>query len=373
MKLLRPQNQIKRLSAAFSKLMPPFWVTAFLLSFHLSILSQISPHSPEVSTTANLAVVAAPPSTGTKDGKPESNKTASAEKKLALVPENLIHNGDTLDIDVLGSLDYDWRGRADDNGFLSSLPHLNVSIFALCRTEDEIGAEITAAYSKIIRNPQVVVRVVDRSAREPAILFGAVSVPQRFKIQRPVQLSELIVMSGGITDKASGEISVFRPAHISCLGHNQNQVESEFINLKLSDLLSGKTDANPQIRAGDVVTVAEAAPVYVTGGVVAPQRILFRKGMTLSRAVASAGGLGRNADQTKITIYRRRKDQVDLEIIKTNLDKINDRTANDEELQAYDIIDVAQSGSEQNRHPPIVTNLESNQFDINKLPTRVVD
>ncbi len=348
-----------------------FLIICISLSSHLSVRSQIPVVKAEVPPPANLAVVAATPQ---PDGtKPETNETVLTEMKPASVVENLIHSGDTLDVDFLGSLEYDWRGKADDDGFLSALPHLSTPIFALCRTEDEIGTEISAAYSKIIRNPQVVVRILDRSDRQPAVLFGAVSVPQRFRIERPVQLNELIVMSGGITDKASGEINVFRPARVSCIGHNQNQIESRFIKVRLSDLLSGKTGANLQIKAGDIVTVEEAAPVYVTGGIAAPQPILFRSGMTLSRVIASAGGLNRNADQTKITIYRRRKDSPNLEVIEANLEKIINRAADDVQLQAYDIIEVAQQGKPRSLRPPIATASESTQFDINKLPIRSVD
>ena len=340
-------------------------------SFHLFAYSQIPDVKPGIPAPANLAVIAAPPDTNNE--KRDRSETASTENKPALAIEKLIHSGDTLDVDFLGSLEYDWRGKTDDDGYLSTLPHLNTSIFVLCQTEEEVGGEISAAYSKIIRNPQVVVRIIDRSARQPAILFGAVSVPQRFRIERPVQLNELIVISGGITDKASGKITVFRPAHVSCIGHNQNQVESQFINFKLSDLLSGKSEANPQIRAGDIVTVEEAAPIYVTGGIVAPQLVLYRTGMTLSRVISSAGGVTRNADQTKIVIYRRKKDNASLEIIEANLEKIVNQTADDIQLEAYDIIEVAQSGETRGHRPPIAAVLGSTPFDVNKMPIRLVD
>ena len=370
-----PQSKIRFKEVFFySRFILCFLITCFSLSFHLFIVrSQIPSIKSEVPAPANLAARASTPKTD--DQKFEGEKKAAlTENKSALTIEKLVHGGDTLDVDFLGSLEYDWRGKADDDGFLSALPHLNTPIFTLCRTEDEIGAEISAAYSKMIRNPQVVVRVLDRSARQPAILFGAVSVPQRYRIERPIKLNELIVMSGGITDKASGEISIFRPAHVSCVGHNQTQIESQFINFKLADLLSGKTEANPQIKSGDVITVEEAAPLYVTGGVVAPQLILFRGGMTLSRVIASAGGLARNADQTKIAIFRRRKDNSGLEIIEVNLEKIGNRTADDIQLQAYDIIEVSQSGEIRSRRPPVATTLGSaTQFDINKLPIRLVN
>ena len=374
MKLRPTQIQINQINITFLRLMLAVSSIFFLFSLNLFAQSQIPPvEQQETPTTTNLAVTATPPNLNNRGKEGETNRDLLPEKKPLLITENLIHNGDVLDVDVLGTLEYDWRGKTDDDGFLSSLPYLEVSIFALCRTEDEIKGEITAAYSKIIRNPRVVVSVLDRSNRQPATLFGAVSVPQRFRIQRSVQLSELIVMSGGITDKASGEINVFRPAHVSCIGHNQNHAKSHFIKVKVPDSLAGKTDSNPQVRAGDVITVEEAAPVYVTGGIAAPQRVLFRTGMTLSRVVASAGGLAKNADRTRVTIYRRQKDSSNLEIVQANLEKILDQKAEDILLHAYDIIEIAQTGRALSLHPPVINTSESTQFDINKLPMRLVD
>lgn len=347
-----------------------FSIVILLFSLHLIVRAQTPVVAPDVKTTANLLLTPTTPVISDTITNNDASKLNSSEKILVLERENLIHNGDTIDVDMLGSLEYDWRGKTDDEGFLSNLPYF--SIFALCRTEDELAAEITVAYSKLIRNPQIVVRVLDRSTRQPAILFGAVRVPQRFRIQRPVQLNELIVMSGGITDKASGEIKIFRPARASCNSYNQNWVESQVI-IKLTDLLSGKTDANPQIRSGDIVTVEEAAPIYVTGGITAPQRILFRQGMTLSRAIASAGGLSRGADQTKITIYRRQMNQADLKVIEANFEKIISHTAEDILLQTYDIVEIHQDGRKGSRHPPVISAFESQQFDINKLPVRLID
>lgn len=367
LKLPKQQIQIKFKSRAPVKL-----VFVALLFFHLTIFSQKPTVKSDAGTAANLPTKVAPPIAAP----PKQSPTLSDQSKSSaptLITEKLVHGGDILDIDILGSLENDWRGKTDDEGFLSELPNLNVSIFALCRTEDELAREITVAYSKILRNPTIVVRVVDRSERQPAILLGAVKVSQRFQIQRPARLDELIIMSGGITDNASGEVNIFRPAHASCVAPKRNQAESQFINVKLIDLLSGITSANPQVRTGDLITVETAAPVYVTGGVIAPQRILFRQGMSVSRAIASTGGLSRNAIPSKTIVYRRKKTGSDLEIIEIDFEKVAKQETEDILLQAYDIVEISQAGQRRTARSPVIKDPETKQFDPQKLPLRSIN
>lgn len=342
-----------------------------VLFWNFIVLSQTPIAESEVKTTANLEIKV--PSPLIADKAELLAETSELNSKSTASAERLIHNGDILDVDVLGSLEYDWRGKIDGDGFLSNLPSLNTSILALCRTEQELSRELTIAYSKLARNPMIVVRVIDSSERQPALLFGAVKSPQRFQIQRPAQLNELLIMSGGITEKASGDINIFRPAHASCVEPNREQAESQFIKVKLTDLLSGKTDANLQVRAGDVITVEEAASIYVTGGVAAPQRILFRAGLSVSRAIASAGGFSKEVERRKVFVYRRQKDQVDLKVFELDFDKITNQQAEDVLLEGYDIVDVSQAGRARNARPPVINEFEIKPVDFNKLPLRLIN
>jgi len=317
---------------------------------------------------------------------PEISPQNQSEKEL-----NLIHLGDLIDVDVVGSFEYDWRGTLSPEGFINGLDAAETPVNGLCRTEDELAREIAKAYSKILRDPKVVVRILDRSNRPNSTLFGAIKVPQRFQIKRPVMLNELIILAGGFTDKASGEIQVFRPASLSC-GEtagiknqpgeaDENRRErfisarqdngSQYINIRISDLLSGKKEANMQILAGDVVTVWEAKPIYVIGGVTNPRQIATRSQMTLSRAIATAGGLTKDADSTKITIYRRAAGEG--RIIETDLEKIKAKQAEDIVLQAFDIVEVTQKGAEKRKYPPIVKVDDLSDENSTKLPLRVID
>lgn len=304
---------------------------------------------------------------------------------------NLIHLGDLIDVDVLGSFEFDWRGTLTPEGYLNGLENLEDQVFALCRSEEQLASEIAKAYGKFLRDPKVVVRILDRSNRPNSTLFGAVKVPQRFQIKRPVYLNELIILAGGFTDKASGEIRVFRPASLSCVespvqtdqtaqtdGNSRERFiaarqdnGAQYIDIRITDLLRGKKEANVQILAGDVVTVLEAKPIYVIGGVINPRQIATRSEMTVSRAIAGAGGLSKDADGTKVTIFRRVGGET--KIIEVDLEKIKAKQAEDIVLQAFDIVDVPQKGNEKRQYPPVVRVDDSGVTNSAKLPLRIID
>src|SRR4030095_6708298 len=91
----------------------------------------------------------------------------------------LLGPGDVLDVRVFGQPDLSSVVEIDDQGQISSLPFLETPIPAQCRTEKEVQREITAAYAKYIRNPQVSVRIQERRSRPPATISGAVRTPMQ--------------------------------------------------------------------------------------------------------------------------------------------------------------------------------------------------
>lgn len=294
---------------------------------------------------------------------------------------NLVHFGDVVDVDVVGSFEFDWRGSLTPEGFLDGLEKLGDQVYALCRSEADLAKEIENGYRKILRDPKVVVKIVDRSNRAMAVLEGAVKNPQRFQIRRPVRLNELFAFSGGITDRASGEIVIFRPQGVSCAKRIE-KAGGEFVNarqgngpltlnIRISDLLSGKSEANPQILSGDIVTVLEAAPIYVMGGVGSPRQINSRSRITLTRAIDSAGGLAKNAREEEVTVYRREAEKT--HIIEANLKEIRAQRAEDIVLKAFDIVEVGQKGREKRKFPPILNTVASDGPRSVSLPVRIID
>lgn len=297
----------------------------------------------------------------------------------------LLGPGDTLDIRVFGQPDFSWTGEVDSEGNIE--PHfVETPIPALCRSEKDVRKDIISAYSKYLKNPQVSVRIIGRNSRPPAIVYGAVRAPQRFQMQRRVHLNELIANSGGMTERANGRIQVLHTEPVMCPqpGEVVEVIDSKngiypYKEYRIADLLAGKEEANPVVRPGDVVTVLEAEPVYITGSVVSPQGLYLRDQLTLSRALAMVGGLKKEAKASEVLIYRQKPGAPQQEIVKVNFNAVRKNPKLDVLLQPYDVIEVKEAGAFSGTNllktltsgvlgigPSVITNLGS------ALPLRVL-
>ena len=261
--------------------------------------------------------------------------------------------GDTLDVRVFGQPDLNWQGEVEADGNITSLPFIETPIHAQCRTDKEVQKDIIAAYSKFLRSPQISVRVTGRNSRSPAMVFGAITAPTRVQMLRPVRLMEVLTVSGGQTERANGDIQILHTESVMC--PSPGEVAEPLITqdglltpntmkvYKLADLLAGKPDANPVIRPGDIVTVMESKPIYITGNVTAPQPVLLREGYTLSRVIAMVGGPTVGAKATDVRIYRGELGSPEMKVLHIDLNAIKKKKSEDVVLQPYDIIEVPKS------------------------------
>jgi polysaccharide export outer membrane protein len=265
----------------------------------------------------------------------------------------LLGPGDVVEIKVFGQ-DLNSTVRVDSEGNLSSIPFLD-PIPAKCRTEREVQKQIAAAYTRLIKDPQVSLIVTQRNSRQPVSVSGAVRQGGKISMEdRRIRLNELIAASGGFTDKAAGTIQILHTQPLLCPGPGE-QAEALPIAgtavplqvLKISDLAKGAV--NPLIRPGDLVLVTEAEPVYITGSVVSPGGILLRDQLTLSRALGMVGGPRKEANQSEIKIYRQKAGSAQQEIIKVDFEAVKKNKQPDIFLQPYDVIEVGDSGFLGNR------------------------
>lgn len=285
--------------------------------------------------------------------------------------QELIHFGDVVDVDVVGSFDHDWRGGLTPEGFLDGNEKLTTPVHALCKTESVVAAAIKEQYGRVLRNPTVVVKIIDRSNRALAYVNGAVQTPQRLQLRRALSLTELIVFAGGITDRSNGEITIFRPPNVNCLSSTgQTGQEPKRLVIKIADLLGGMAESNPTVLNGDIVTVTEAPPVFLTGGVAARKRLNLTPDLTLSRAVAAAGGVANRDGGVKVRVYRRKSETTVLEF---DLKSIQQGKAEDPKLEPYDVVDVEERGKPARK--PVLSRFGSERDNgaSSKLPLRIVD
>ena len=264
----------------------------------------------------------------------------------------LLGPGDMLDVRVFGQPDLNAIVEVDSDGNISSLPFLEKPIPAACRSEKDVQKAISTAYEKYLKKAQVSVRITERKSRPPATVFGAVRQATRVQMQRKVRLNELMAVSGGFTERASGTIQIIHTEPLMCPGPGE-ETEARPIDwtnnplqvIKISDLSRNKVEANPFIRPGDFILVTEAEPVYITGSVVSPQGVYMKEHLTLGRALAMVGGPKKEAKTSDVKIYRLNPETGKQDTISVNYAAIKKNDAPDVKLQAYDIVDVPEAGA----------------------------
>lgn len=317
---------------------------------------------------ASFSVWGQQPTEPTTD-KSVANHSSAAPLAVSPVADDRyrIGPGDVLDIRILNrpNLSRD-AVRVEGNGMIR-MPLIDEEIRAVCKTEGELAKEISERYTKFYRKPQVDVFIKEYHSRQVAIL-GAVTDQSRFELQRRVRLLELLAYAKGPTDKAGQTINVVHSTQVSlCKPANEDELTA-FSSYRLSDTLRGDPKANPYLEAGDIITLPEADQVYVVGNVYTPLTIPLKEPITLSTAIAMAGGLKQDSKKNQVRLVRQEPGSMNKKEMIFDLSAIEKKQAEDIALLPNDIIDVpASSGKALLRS--IITGAGST---VTQLPIRVI-
>jgi polysaccharide biosynthesis/export protein len=276
--------------------------------------------------------------------------------------------GDVLDVRVYNRPNISRDGvRVEGNGMFR-MPLIDSEIQAACKTEGEVAKEISTRYARFYKNLQVDVFIKEYNSNQVAII-GAVNDQSRFKLQRRVRLLELLTYAKGPSAKAGQTINVVHSTAPSlCQTTNEGEEVATFASYKLSDTLQGDPKANPFLEAGDIVTVPEADQIYIVGNVFMPMTIPLKEPITLTRAIAMAGGTKQDTKKDKIRVVRQEPGtNVKKELI-VDLSAIEKKSAEDMPLLPNDIVDVPTSTSRSILRSIIGGSTQS----LTQLPIRVV-
>jgi polysaccharide export outer membrane protein len=224
------------------------------------------------------------------------------------------------------------------------MPLVDTEIQAACLTEGELAREIASRYARYYRNLQVDVFIKEYHSRQVAVI-GAVNDQARFQLQRPIRLLELLTYAKGTSAKAGQTINVVHSsAPTLCKQQDPNADDkTAFSSYKLSDTLMGDPRANPFLQPGDIVTVPEADQIYVVGNVGSPVTIPLKEPISLSRAIAMAGGVRQDTKKDKIRVLRQTPGSSSKQELIVDLSAIEKKRAEDPMLQPNDIVDVPTS------------------------------
>ena len=258
----------------------------------------------------------------------------------------LLGPGDIIEVSVFGIERLENLELTLDSKGEISLPFLDgVRLMGLTARESEVKIE-TLYEASVIKNPQVSVNVKEYRSQFINVV-GAVGKPGTYQLTRRIFLVDALAMAGGLLpEKAGAKVYVSRadlsgvlPIEKGAENSNTGRIEIDLKRL----LEQGDFNLNVPIYAGDYVSVPERVDryYYVLGDVNRGGAFELKNGerITLSQALASAGGPMGTAKTTKSSIMRQKEDGSTIQI-PVDIKKVLKGDAEDIELACNDVVIV---------------------------------
>lgn len=201
--------------------------------------------------------------------------------------------GDTIRVEVLGQAEMSGTFPVGADGAID-IPYAGrvaVAGYTLSGAKEQIEARLRDGY---VLNPQVVI-VVEQITSKLVKVSGGVAAPGEYPLTKKfVRVSDVLVRAGGLVDPATPKAELWRE------GPDGRQV----LPVDLFLVAKGDAAADVAVLPGDTLVVPQAQQIFVDGMVQKPGSLPFRDGMTLSTAVAAAGGVTGTALMGKVKLIR---------------------------------------------------------------------
>lgn len=187
------------------------------------------------------------------------------------------------------------------------------------RTTTDVEGLLTAAFTPdYLVDPQISVKVAKFRSQRVDVL-GEVAKPGPQYLEGPTTLIEVISMAGG--PKADNVTAV------------------EIISADGAVRRLNTTSINPgddvSLSTGDTVYLKPGEVVYIDGEVNKPGVVVLQDGLTVTQALARAGGVGEYANIRRVLVLRG-----DGEKLRVNLRRVERGTADDVSLNSDDQVRV---------------------------------
>jgi polysaccharide export outer membrane protein len=282
--------------------------------------------------------------------------------------------GDLIDVVVSKNDTLSRTGLRVSNLGTIQLAMMDTDFEAACLTERQLADAIKEKYRKFLVDPFVNVAVRESNSYPVAVL-GAVNSPGRFQMQRQVRLIELLTFVNGLGPNAGSHVNIIRNTSRPYCSEGRLVIPSdggeELISLSLPKVLQGGEQNNPLIVAGDIVSVAPADVVnaYIQGNVRSAAVINLKEPVTLTQAIAIAGGTSEGAQLDKVTIRRQIEGSINREVLLINVKEIKQGKRDDVLILPNDIIEVPGPTGVRKVFQDIFRSIVPS---ITNLPTRVI-
>ena len=233
--------------------------------------------------------------------------------------EYLLGPGDIIEVTVFGIQELAKKELTLDSEGKIYLPFIqDIRLLGLTPRESEV--KIATLYeASVMKNPQVSVSVKEYKSQFINVL-GAVLKPGTYQLTRRTFLLDALAIAGGLlAEKSESKVYVNRASPQSAAEVVAGVTKPESLEVDLVKLLEkGDVSLNVPIYAGDVIAVPERVEryYYVLGDVNRGGAFEIKMGesITVTKALASAGGLMPTAKAGKTAIIRQSADGSPLQI-----------------------------------------------------------
>jgi polysaccharide export outer membrane protein len=233
-----------------------------------------------------------------------------------------------LDVEELNAGTY----RIDSDGSVN-LPIVG-RIAAAGLTIRDFEAQLTSALKRYVREPQVIVSVV-QAASLPVFFVGPFRSPGVYGLQGQRRLMDMLTVAGGLQTNTIRRIRLTRRAAYgpiplpNAVDDPDRKVSS--VDITVSSLQDGSSAAeNLILQPYDVITAERAEMIYMSGAVgrVGGLEIGERESLTLTQALAMVGGITRTGG-SKVHVLRpvldtNRRADIEIDVKQIYAGKVND-------------------------------------------------
>jgi len=219
------------------------------------------------------------------------------------------------------------------------------------RTVSEFEEVIRESLKKTyMHDPQVTVFVLENKSHTISVT-GAVTKGGVHPLTSQLRVSDALALAEGLAPDAETTIYLVRRVSVEAArrmeGENRERAAKlpadgtveVTVPIDLDALTRGQNDLNVVLQAGDVIHVPRANSYYVGGQVQRPGSFPLRTKTTLQQAISAAGGVKDTASWGDVRLYRVNANG-QREIIKVDLDEIEENKAPAPELRKDDIVIV---------------------------------
>ncbi len=317
----------------------------------------------------------APPKTTNRN----SGGTGTTNVLAALDEDYLIGANDVIEIEIEDAPELSGPRRVNANGtFL--MPYLG-RLTAKGKTPEDLALLIAKGLDpRYLSNPRVNVVVKQYNSRS-FFIQGSVRSPGVYQIEGRPTLLELVTLAGGLADSHASTVFIIRKiklttgeaaqlptttevketttnvtqrARYATSDHGEaaklapNETlpklpQYELIQTNLAGLLRGNFSQNMFLEPGDIVNIPQSDMFFVAGEVTAPGSFALREGTTLRQAIALAQGTNFKAAANRTIIFRENPQTGQRQEVKVDLSAVMAGKADDQKIQANDIVIVPNS------------------------------